>query len=80
MAKNKKEKPVLNLDNKEYDIESMTDEQKIMVNHLGDLQNKENSMAFNLDQIRVGKEAFASKLKVSLEGKDKPLKQMSESD
>ena len=63
MAKNKKEKPVLNLDGKDYDIESMTDEQKVMVNHLGDLQNKENSMAFNLDQIRVGKEAFISKLK-----------------
>tara|TARA_R110001599_G_scaffold84931_1_gene228339 strand:+ start:164 stop:388 length:225 start_codon:yes stop_codon:yes gene_type:complete len=67
MAKNKKEKPVLNLDGKDYDIESMTDEQKVMVNHLGDLQNKENSMAFNLDQIRVGKEAFISKLKESIE-------------
>ena len=29
MAKDKKEKPVLNLDDKEYVIEDMTDEQKV---------------------------------------------------
>ena len=36
--KDKKEKPVLNLDDKEYIIEDMTDEQKMMVNHINDLQ------------------------------------------
>ena len=43
MAKDKKEKPVLNLDDKEYVIEDMTDEQKMMVNHINDLQNKQNN-------------------------------------
>ena len=43
MAKDKKEKPVLNLDDKEYVIEDMTDEQKMMVNHINDLQNKQNT-------------------------------------
>ena len=38
MAKKEKEqKPVLNLDDKEYVIEDMTDEQKMMVNHINDL-------------------------------------------
>ena len=38
MAKKEKEqKPVLTLDDKEYIIEDMTDEQKIMVNHLNDI-------------------------------------------
>jgi hypothetical protein len=36
MAKKEKEKPVLNLDGKEYVIEDMTDEQKMMVNHIND--------------------------------------------
>ena len=66
MAKDKKEKPVLNLDEKEYDIESMTDEQKMMVNHINDLQNKQNTNQFMADQLRVGKEAFIAMLRESL--------------
>ena len=34
MAKEKKEKPVINLDGVEYIIEDLTDEQKMMVNHI----------------------------------------------
>jgi hypothetical protein len=67
MAKNKKEKPVLNLDDKEYVIEDMTDEQKMMVNHINDLQNKQNTNAFMADQLQVGKEAFINLLRTSLE-------------
>ena len=67
MAKDKKEKPVLNLDDKEYVIEDMTDEQKMMVNHINDLQNKQNTNAFMADQLQVGKEAFINLLRASLE-------------
>jgi|TARA_R100000479_G_scaffold106949_1_gene53622 hypothetical protein len=67
MAKDKKEKPVLNLDDKEYVIEDMTDEQKMMVNHINDLQNKQNTNTFMADQLQVGKEAFISMLRKSLE-------------
>jgi len=67
MAKDKKEKPVLSLDNKEYVIEDMTDEQKMMVNHINDLQNKQNTNQFMADQLQVGKEAFINMLKSSLE-------------
>ena len=68
MAKKEKEqKPVLNLDDKEYVIEDMTDEQKMMVNHINDLQNKQNSNAFMADQLQVGKEAFINLLRASLE-------------
>tara|TARA_Y100001963_G_scaffold26048_1_gene35361 strand:- start:80 stop:310 length:231 start_codon:yes stop_codon:yes gene_type:complete len=67
MAKDKKEKPVLNLDDKEYVIEDMTDEQKIMVQHINDLQNKQNTNAFISDQLQVGKEAFVNMLRASLE-------------
>jgi hypothetical protein len=67
MAKDKKEKPVLNLDDKEYIIEDMTDEQKMMVNHINDLQNKQNTNQFMADQLSVGKEAFINMLRSSLE-------------
>ena len=67
MAKEKKEKPVLNLDDKEYVIEDMTDEQKMMVNHINDLQNKQNTNQFMADQLSVGKEAFINMLRKALE-------------
>ena len=66
MAKDKKEKPVLNLDDKEYIIEDMTDEQKMIVNHINDLQNKQNTNQFMADQLSVGKEAFINMLRASL--------------
>ncbi|MDB2505787.1 hypothetical protein N9X04_00175 [bacterium] len=65
MAK-KEKKPVLNLDDKEYIIEDMTDEQKMMVNHINDIQNKQNSNQFMADQLSVGKEAFINMLRQSL--------------
>ena len=65
MAK-KEKKPVLNLDDKEYIIEDMTDEQKMMVNHINDIQNKQNSNQFMADQLSVGKEAFINMLRQAL--------------
>ena len=73
MAKDKKEKPVLNLDDKEYVIEDMTDELKMMVNHINDLQNKQNTNAFMADQLQVGKEAFINLLRTSLEAPEEEV-------
>ena len=67
MAKKEKEqKPVLSLDDKEYVIEDMTDEQKQMLNHINDMQNKLNTNAFMKEQLEVGKEAFINMLRASL--------------
>jgi|TARA_R100000049_G_C1908954_1_gene56807 hypothetical protein len=66
MAKTEKEKPVLKIDDKEYDIDSMTDEQKAMVNHIADLDRKVSSSEFNLVQLRFGKQAFIDAIRVSL--------------
>ena len=66
MAKKEKDKPVFNLDDKEYIIEDMTDEQKMMVNHINDLQNKQNTNQFMADQLSVGKEAFINMLRESI--------------
>ena len=47
---------MLNLDGTEYDIESMSDEQKAMTNHIADLSRKIDSMQFNMQQLQFGKE------------------------
>ncbi len=70
MAKTQKEQPVLKIDDKEYDIESMSNEQKAMVNHIQDLDRKLQSSEFNLIQLRFGRQAFADALKASLEKED----------
>jgi len=68
MAKKEKNEPQkLNLFDKEYLLDDLTDEQKAMVNHIADLENKISGTAFNLDQMNIGKEAFISRLKESLE-------------
>ena len=76
MAKKQKEKPpVLNLDGKEYVIEDMTDEEKQMINHINDMQNKINTNGFMREQLEVGKEAFIVRLRESLnaeEDEEKP--------
>ena len=68
MAKKEKEKPaVLTLDEKEYVIDEMTDEEKMLLNHINDMQSKINTNQFMRDQLEVGKEAFIGKLRESLE-------------
>tara|TARA_R100000687_G_scaffold1599_1_gene2730 strand:- start:176 stop:394 length:219 start_codon:yes stop_codon:yes gene_type:complete len=66
MAKKEKEKPTLKLDGEDYDIDSMSDQQKTMINHLTDLDRKIQGSEFNLVQLRFGKQAFVDALKASL--------------
>jgi hypothetical protein len=61
-----KKTPIV-IDNVEYTLEDMTQEQQMMVNHISDLDRKLQSASFNLDQLRVGKDAFVQMLKNSLE-------------
>ena len=64
MAEDKK---VITIDNKDYTEDQLTDAQKVMINHVNSLQQKINSAEFNLDQLKVGKQAFMTMLKNSLE-------------
>lgn len=65
--KQKEKKPTLELNGVEHDIESMTDEQKTMINHIADLDKKISSVEFNLDQLRVGRQAFIKMLEDELQ-------------
>ena len=67
MAKQQKKEAVLKIDEIEYLIDDLTQEQKVMVNHVADLERKINSSTFNLQQLNFGKQAFVDALKASLE-------------
>ena len=67
MAKQQKKEAVLKIDEKEYLIDDLTQEQKVMVDHVADLERKINSSTFNLQQLNFGKQAFIDALKASLE-------------
>ena len=71
MAKDKKEQPKLNFDNKEYIIEDMSDESKQILNHINDIQNKLNTNAFMKEQLEVSKEGFINMLRESLKEPEK---------
>jgi len=61
------DKKVITINDKEYTEDQLTDQQKAIINHINSLQQKIGSAEFNLDQLKVGKEAFMNMLNVSLE-------------
>ena len=66
MSKKQKEKTPITINNEEFFIEDMTDEQKAMINHIQDLTRKIESSQFNLEQLNFGKNAFVNALSNSL--------------
>jgi len=63
----KDEKTPITVNDKEYFIEDMTDEQVTCINHIKDLDRKLSSARFNVDQLSVGRDAFVNMLAASLE-------------
>ena len=68
MAKKQKEQPQkVTINDTEYSVDDLTQEQVAMVNHVADLDRKIASSQFNLDQLNVGRNAFMNMLTESLE-------------
>lgn len=74
MAKKEKEKAVLKVDEKEYLVDDLNQDQKLMVDHIADLDRKIKTSTFNLQQLQFGKQAFIDGLKSSLEKNSKTKK------
>jgi len=70
MAKKQKEQPeqTITIDDKEYKVSDLTEEQIRLVNHVADLDKKLGSARFNVDQLSVGRNAFMTLLQDSLKG------------
>ena len=68
MAKN--ENKTITVNDVEHNIEDLTEQQLAMVNHIADLDKKLGSLGFNMDQLKVGREAFVNMLTSSLSEDD----------
>ncbi len=62
-----KQTKTVSINGTEYTEDQLTDQQKVMINHVADLDRKIGSTQFNLDQLQVGKQAFMDMLTASLE-------------
>ena len=62
-----KQTQTITIDDVEYTEDQLTDQQKVMINHIADLDRKIRSSQFNIDQLNVGRNAFMGMLKLSLE-------------
>ena len=62
-----KKTKTITINGTDYTEDQLTDQQKVMINHVADLDRKMGSAQFNLDQLAVGKQAFMDMLTKSLE-------------
>ena len=65
--KQTKDKAVVTIDGNEYPIDELDDNEKLMVQHLADLNRKIDSANFNLQQLQFGRQAFVDALKASID-------------
>lgn len=63
----KDEKKTITVNDKEYDLSTFSAEEITMYNHIQDLNRKLESALFNVDQLKVGQDAFIRMLVNSLE-------------
>jgi hypothetical protein len=61
-----KKTQIITINGTDYTEDQLTDEQKIIISHIADLDRKISSAKFNLDQLSVGREAFVNMLTKSL--------------
>ena len=69
MAKKEKkpQEQIITLFDKDYKESELSEEQKVMINHVADLERKIQSSEFNIQQLRFVKQAFQDALKASIE-------------
>lgn len=67
MSKDKSPQVVI-LDGVEFDSNTFTEQQTLLLNHTIDLERKIGSTMFQLQQLQVGKDAFLKLLKDDLSG------------
>jgi len=63
----KDEKKTITVNDVQYNVEDLTEQQVAMVNHIQDLDRKLANARFNVDQLTVGREAFVNMLAAALE-------------
>lgn len=62
-----KKPDAITVNDKEYLLDDLTPRQKSLLAHIQDLDRKIGNTQFNMDQLMVGREAFAQQLASDLE-------------
>ena len=62
-----KQTKTISINGTDYTEDQLTDQQKVMINHIADLDRKIRSAQFNLDQLTVGRDAFVRMVSASVE-------------
>lgn len=68
-----KQPQTITINEVDYTEDQLTDEQKVLINHVADLDRKIGSTRFNLDQLQVGRDAFMNMLTASLAKADETV-------
>ena len=66
----KDEKKTITVNDVEYNIDDLNEQQIAMVNHVTDLDRKLSNARFNVDQLAFGRKAFVSELAQSLQSQE----------
>ena len=74
MAKEKEtEKQTVVISGEEHNVEDLSQEQVVLLNHVADLENKIRQISFNLEQAHGGRSHFMGLLTASLETQAEPV-------
>ena len=73
MAKKETEKQTVVISGEEHNVEDLSQEQVVLLNHVADLENKIRQISFNLEQANGGRNYFMGLLTTSLEVKAEPV-------
>jgi hypothetical protein len=69
MGKDTNKPQIITIDGVDHQLDDFTDQQRILLEHIADLDRKLNSTRFAADQLQVGRDAFFTMLKTALEAK-----------
>jgi|TARA_R110000803_G_C11723423_1_gene288576 hypothetical protein len=61
------EKKTITVNDKPYNVEDLSEQEIVMVNHVADLDQKLMAARFNVDQLQVCRDTFVGMLTNSLE-------------
>ena len=67
MGKDTNKPQIVTIDGVDHKLDDFTDQQRILLDHIVDLDRKLASAKFNVDQLQVGRDAFFKLLKDALE-------------
>ena len=73
MTKDKvtEDKKIITVDEIDYVYDDFTDKEKLIIKHIESLSQKLDAAGFNIDQLKVGQDAFVAMLKESINEKNK---------